>query len=170
MLSMKILICGFMGCGKSTLLQKVKESNPSLECLDLDEEILRIYNEASSQILIELGLVIRLIGWEKFRALEYQGLESVLKRDNVLVALGGGTLTQQGLDLAKKEKAILVWLNTDFDTCYQRVRSDKNRPLSVKTKEELREIYNSREALYSQADYQITQLPNDMKEWISSLI
>ena len=43
----------------------------------------------------------------------------------------------------------VVFLDVPFETCYERIKDDTNRPIVVKsTKEELEALYNSRRDVY----------------------
>jgi shikimate kinase len=63
------------------------------------------------------------------------------------LALGGGALTG-----VKNDGAKLVFLDTPFELCYERITNDFNRPLVSLKKEELRKLYNERLTLYRQAN------------------
>ena len=43
----------------------------------------------------------------------------------------------------------MIFLNASFDTCYERIKNDSNRPLVVNnTKEQLKAIYDTRLPIY----------------------
>lgn len=89
----KILICGFAGAGKTTFLEKLKNNRGNDQhflFLDLDFEIARNWNVLPS----ELGDKINSLGEAFFRETESKILLSLLKkRDSMVIALGGGTLS-----------------------------------------------------------------------------
>lgn len=151
-MKIKILICGFMGSGKSYWLDYLKKNSSSSGfCfLDLDHEIAKSLNIQPSQ----LGEWIKKYDWPAFRKLEEEMIASFLgeNKEGVL-SLGGGALTEKLLEKCKiNTKVKIVFLNTPFELCYERITGDNNRPLVTLQKEELRALYEQRYALYSKAD------------------
>ncbi|MCL2637117.1 MAG: shikimate kinase [Oscillospiraceae bacterium] len=142
-----IYLYGFMGCGKSHLARR-----SGLDYVDLDEfigDIPQIFAEHGEQYFRELEL-------------------STLKEVNApLVSLGGGALTNPETAKYAKENAVVVFIDTDFEVCYERIKGDSSqiRPLAVsKTKEELLALYNLRLPHYREiADYTI----KGENEWLS---
>ena len=78
-----IYLIGYMGSGKSTL-GKALQARCDIEFIDLDD-----YIEAKAQKKIRD--IFATEGEEAFRALERECLVEVSKKENVLVACGGGT-------------------------------------------------------------------------------
>jgi shikimate kinase len=135
-----IYLSGFMGSGKSYIAK-----NSGLNFTDLDKYIEKQQGLTIPEIFAEHGEIY-------FRNLELAALKEI-KSD--LVSLGGGALTfPETADFARKN-AVVIFINTPFETCYERIKNDKSRPLAVnKTKEELHELYNSRIRHYTEtADY-----------------
>ena len=85
---MKYFICGFMGSGKSTVLKKLRANSDAYKYFDLDYEIHSNYGDSfDSREFIEAK------GWDHFRRVETEMIESFLSCDEPLViALGGGAL------------------------------------------------------------------------------
>lgn len=150
---MKYLLCGFMGSGKSTLLEKIKIKSEGYSFYDLDEEILRLHG----QDFETLGEFIEARGFVHFRRTETETLESFLEKDESLVmALGGGAISGVNLSKIKQSKQTkLVFLDTPFEVCFERISGDANRPLVKLGKEKLLELYQERLALYKCADIQL---------------
>ncbi len=66
-----------------------------------------------------------------------------------IVATGGGALINENTARFARENGLSVYINVSFETCYARIKGDKNRPLVVKnTPEQLRELYNTRAEIY----------------------
>lgn len=144
---MKYFICGFSGAGKSTLLKKIKESGEYKDYLfvDLDQLILSQNDGFNS-----LGDLIESKGWEWFRAAERDTLKNLLASSNIWISLGGGTMTLELANELKSRKDVKgYWLDTDFDTCWQRIQSDKNRPLVKEGRDHLKHLYDERWELYN---------------------
>lgn len=139
-----------MGCGKSTLLKHLK-SDKELFLVDLDDEIKKELDSLFGED--ELGNHIRKIGLAKFREIETNVLENIdldPKKVNI-IALGGGALEKNSDFILNHKSSCLVWINTPFETCYERIKDDLNRPL-VSSKEELKKLYLSRLPLYERSN------------------
>jgi shikimate kinase len=167
---MKILICGFMGSGKSHWLDtlKKKSSISAFQFLDLDHEIAKSLNIKPSL----LGEWIKKYDWPAFRKLEQEMIASFLgeKKDGVL-SLGGGSLTENLIDRCKSNNKIkIVFLNTPFDVCFERITGDDNRPLAALEKEELRSLYETRFVLYGKADLILGERERKEIDGIDSLV
>src|SRR5690554_1663277 len=152
---MKYFICGFSGAGKSSLLRRLaatREAKPELlGCvfLDLDEEVLAAHSSPAS-CDATLGPLIEERGWGWFRREEQRVLRNLLERDKVWIALGGGTLSPElAQALNNREDVKGYWLNTDFETCWSRIKDDPNRPMARHGKEKMLELYRQREQIYS---------------------
>ncbi len=160
----KIFLCGFMGSGKSTLLKKISASG--FELIDLDMEILSKSSHSSLWNLIEE------IGWESFRDLEYSHLkELLLKKEKILVALGGGAFGERFQALLRESQGnFTIWLNTPLEECLKRISSDENRPLVKKGQDYLRELYNQRLDYYKKCDFVLNQNEQEMIKSVEDLI
>lgn len=148
---MKYIICGFSGAGKSHLLkqlQTVKSLN-SYTFIDLDDYILKNYAENH----LSLGNFITQNGWKTFRKVEKKAISELLQQNNLVISLGGGTLTKE---LAQELECLLdvitYWLCTDFETCWNRIKEDPNRPLALKGKQECLTIFNERVKIFEKFD------------------
>ena len=145
---MKYFICGFSGAGKSTYLKELSRSKEysDFEFFDLDDYILKQLSDFNN-----LGEAIEANGWEWFRKNEKKYLHDLLSKTKVWIALGGGTLTDELVQELKSKTGIKgLWLSTDFETCWERIKGDSNRPLDKKGKDHLKALYKDREILYKQ--------------------
>jgi len=138
-----------MGSGKTTLFERIKSKCPEVDCKDLDQLIEDKLAEPGET----LGEVIGRVGWEKFREAEENLLYQELNSDgDLLLSLGGGSLTPRLIDEVDINPDIrLIWLDTDFETCWSRVSNDAGRPLVAKGKDYLKNLYNERKPLYERA-------------------
>lgn len=144
-MSKSIIICGFMGSGKTTV-GKLLGKRLLARFVDLDEAI-------EQQQKMSISTIFELKGEDYFRALEHVALQNALEGSlplTTVIAAGGGTFEDpDNVALIREDGATVIYLSTDFDICYDRIKAS-NRPLVMRhTKEELRELYDARDIVYS---------------------
>jgi len=135
-----IFLCGFMGCGKSTVGKKLAKL---LDCefIDLD-----LYIEGKEKLSIPE--IFSIHGERYFRELETRSIAELSDAQAVIATGGGALIPERNAQLAKKNGTI-IFIDTDFEECYTRIKTDKNRPLaSSQTKSDLLELYNFRTPIY----------------------
>lgn len=121
----RIVILGFMACGKTTVGEELARQ---LNCgfVDLDAFISGREGRLAADIITQDGEA-------SFRELETLALRDVLHDRQVhVIALGGGTWTiPANRTIVALYDCLTVWLDTSFDTCWQRIESGKTaRPLA----------------------------------------
>lgn len=139
------------GSGKSTLAKgfaRVIDSN----FIDIDEYIEFKHKQKISKIF-------ELYGEAKFREFENLALKELIKKDNVVVATGGGTPCFYNNMKLMKEAGKTIYLKIASKTLFNRIKSDNNiRPLvQNKLDKEVKLYLNTtlieREKFYKQADF-----------------
>lgn len=145
----KIFITGFSGAGKSTLLQELKQLAGAREALkdwsfiDADAWLLERFGKPSET----MGEFIGRIGFSKFRELESQEvLHFTELSENTIIALGAGALSPANRQIL--EASTILHLALDFETCWQRISNDPNRPLVKLGKEGMKEVFRERLPIY----------------------
>lgn len=116
-----IFLTGFMGSGKSTIGPLVAKAL-GFSFVDLDEEIERQEGRSIDDIF-------QISGEPGFRALEQSYLKRFIEDNETVFALGGGTVTIEGLIPELKACGILVYLKTDADELVPRLEGHSHRPL-----------------------------------------
>jgi shikimate kinase len=140
-------ICGFTGAGKTTFLKNLVKANESVAArfkfLDLDQVILQKFPKYKT-----LADLITDLGFPKFRQLEFECIKNIAQEENVILALGGGSLREDTASSLKDWKGL--WLNESFEVCYSRIRGDESRPITNSSEKDLEELYISRRKFYSE--------------------
>ena len=138
---MTIFLCGFMGCGKTTV-GKVLSRMLRIPLIDTDEAIVESEGMSIPEIFEEKGEPY-------FRKVEAETVRSLCSKTAVAACGGGAMLNADTAAAAKNAGASVVYLDQSFDTCYERIKDDTNRPIVQKnTKEQLREIFDGRAGVY----------------------
>jgi shikimate kinase len=140
--SKPVFLCGFMGCGKSTIGKILAEK---LECefTDMDNYIVEKQHMSIPQMFAEKGE-------DYFRKAETEAVKELSGRSGVIACGGGAMLKKINADIANKS-GYVIYIEVDFDTCYNRISGDKNRPIVANnTKEELSLIYEGRVNIYKE--------------------
>jgi shikimate kinase len=140
-----IVIAGFMGSGKTTVARALARS---LQCelIDLDRHITEKTGRSPKEIIEQEGETA-------FRELETRFLSEVLSANSArVIALGGGAWTMPAnRALIGQHFGQSVWLDTPFETCWQRISaSGSERPLA-RDKQQARRLYENRREVYQLA-------------------
>lgn len=117
----RICLCGFMGAGKS-LVGPALASRLHYTFIDLDSEIAAEYEQTIHEIF-------KTVGEAAFRKSESAHARRLLDRTQLVMALGGGALTDPEVLKAVNDSAYLVYLQASPETLYERVRDEDHRPL-----------------------------------------
>ncbi len=140
-MSKNIYLIGFMGSGKSTLGKEIAAAL-NYKWVDLDD-----YIEAHQKTTIKE--IFNRLGESSFRKMEVNSLIDLSKQQQLVISTGGGVVVSpENVELLKKQETF--YLKWSFDTLYNRVCDDENRPL-VKDYQQLLRLYESREYLYEEA-------------------
>ena len=144
-----LALTGMMGVGK-TSVGKLLSKKLSIRFIDVDKVIENKFNISIKEIFEKKG--------EKFfRKLEEKVTLQELKKNNVIISLGGGAFINP-----KIRKEVLLtcksfWLNLDIETLQSRLIRSKNRPLLANKdiKVTLKKLFKEREKIYALADFKI---------------
>ena len=137
-LTRHVALVGFMGAGKTTVAQAL-----GLPFAAVDASIERDAGRTIPELFEQEGE-------QGFRAREAELVERLLASPQpLLLDLGGGAVTTPRVRALLREHATVVWLDTDVETCWQRV-AGTGRPLA-QDEAEFRRLYDERRPLYADA-------------------
>ena len=146
---MTISLTGFMGCGKSSTGRALAE-RLGARFVDLDAEIVARDGRTIPEIFRAGGEVA-------FRAVELETLRAVLAEaasapGDVVLALGGGTLTVPAAREIILAQTQCVFLRTRFETIRARLgAADASRPLFA----DAEALFAARAPIYAQAPHAV---------------
>ncbi len=128
-----IILIGMPGCGKSTLGQALAQ-RLNRQFVDCDTCVTELAKMPIPQIFAEKGNT-------GFRELETQCLKELCKKSGLVVATGGGCVTQKENYPLLHQNGQIFWIKREID----QLPTD-GRPLSQQT--DLHQMYQQRQPLY----------------------
>ncbi len=137
---MKISLIGFMGVGKSTL-GPLLAKRLGFEFIELDALVLKRSEMESIPAIFEKG------GEGLFRTLETEVVAEFAAKDRIVIATGGGIVTNPANIEALRKNGIIAHLEASFETVAARLTAQQDRPL-FQDMEKAKKLFNSRRTLY----------------------
>ena len=167
-----IYLTGLMGSGKSTVAP-VLAAALNFSYVDTDDEIQRHTGKTISDIFHHHGE-------QYFRTLERDILLNICGQEQLVVALGGGTLTHNENLHTVTSSGVLISLKTDVDEIVRRVRMTTDRPLleskgggnvnDDELKTRVQELLKLREPFYNQADIIINTNNKEVQSIVEEIV
>ena len=143
-----ICIIGLMGSGKS-IIGKDLSTYLNFKFYDTDKEIELKTKKSISKIFEEKGE-------SYFRDIEEKICIDLLKHNNCVISLGGGSIINSKIRRAIKQNSYSIYLQVKLKNLVKRLKSSKKRPLLNKIfdkREILENLYNNRRMFYEKADF-----------------
>lgn len=161
----RICLIGLRGAGKSTLGAKLSDSM-GLPFVELNHEIEKTAG-------IPVAEIIAMYGDEGYRKLEADTLHSIIAtRSKLVLAVAGGVVEEANTYNAVLSRFHSIWLKASPNEHMDRVREQGDmRPMegNPKAMDQLREILETRESRYAQADYQLDTSGKSIKSTLTEL-
>lgn len=149
-----VILTGMMGSGKTTLGKKLAKSM-KLRFVDLDDVIVK-------EVKTSIPHFFKTHGEKKFRLVEKRALAKLIKKGRLVIATGGGAVTNKDTRKLLFKSATTLWLKAPVKVLESRVKNDKNRPLlGNNAKKNLATLLEKRERFYAKAPITIK---NDGKD------
>ncbi len=161
----RIVLTGFMGAGKSTVGLRLAQ-RLGWDFIDLDDEIVRAEEKSIASIFDSIGET-------RFRELEQNALATAIRRENIVVALGGGAIETAAnrQRIHEDESALLLYLSAPLQVLIERCENQQlhrkavRRPILEK-RAELTERFERRRPLYESADWTIETTGKTLDELV----
>ena len=144
-----LVLLGMMAVGKTTL-GKIVAKKQELKFIDTDTSI----EKKNSMTIKE---IFETKGEKFFRKEEEIEMLKSLKKNDCVIALGGGAFMNKTVRETILKNAISIWLNVDIKTLNKRVKWNQKRPLlkQESNQKKLTELYTERKNIYKLADHKI---------------
>ena len=144
-----LVLLGMMAVGKTTLA-KIVAKKQKMQFIDIDKNIEKKNSMKISEIFDEKGEAF-------FRIEEEKEVLKSLKKNNCVIALGGGAFINKTIREDVLKNAISVWLDVNIKTLNERVKWNQKRPLLKKDDNAkiLKELYDKRKKIYKLANHKI---------------
>ncbi len=159
-----IVLVGMMGAGKTTIGRRLAEALP-LPFHDADGEI----EAAAGMSVAEL---FEKHGEESFRQGEAKVIARLLAGAPIVLATGGGALTNAETRALVAERAISIWLRANVDTLVRRATRRPTRPLLKKgdPKEIIARLLAERTPYYEGATLTIDSQPGAHGKTVAAIL
>ncbi len=153
-----------MGAGK-TCVGKALSALTGKEFVDTDEQIAKAHGVVTE--------IFRNHGEAYFRDLETQTAEEFSKRENLIIATGGGFVLREKNVSFLKEKGVIVFLQASEQTLIHRLLTDTDRPLlkDGDVSQKIRSLLLDRTPVYEKiADYTVVVDDKTVEETAKEII
>ena len=148
-LDRSLYLVGFMGSGKSTVGRLVAQEL-GRDFLDIDDLIVEREGRSIEEIFRDQGE-------DHFRQLEWQTLQSLDGRRELVAATGGGLFLGAEKRRWLRRNGTTAWLDAPLEVCIGRVPPDSGRPLWRPGDDplEFRAMFENRRASYALANIRV---------------
>jgi shikimate kinase len=138
-----------MGVGKSTI-GKMLAKKLKLKFIDVDR-IIEIKEKSTIKEIFQNK------SENYFRKVEKKIILEELKKDNLVVALGGGAFINTSIRRKIKDTCVSFWLDLKVDSLLNRLKNATKRPLLDKNQldKSVNKIYSERKKIYNESDFRI---------------
>ncbi|MES9833566.1 MAG: shikimate kinase AroK [Candidatus Thiodiazotropha sp. LLP2] len=139
-----LFLIGPMGAGKTTVGRQLAEYFRK-EFIDSDQEIQR-------RTGVDIPTIFEFEGEKGFRLREQEVINELTARDGVVLATGGGAVTNEQNRKVLSSRGLVIYLHCTIEQQYERTHRDKNRPLlqTDDPKSKLKSLMAERDPLYRQ--------------------
>ena len=144
-----LVLLGMMGVGKSTL-GKIVAKKLNLKFIDTDLNIEKKWS-------MKIWEIFENRGENFFRIQEEKEVLESLKKNKIVLALGGGAFMNKNIRNAILKSSLSFWLDLNLKSITKRVKWNKKRPLlkQQNAEEIIKKLYLKRKNIYKLAKYKI---------------
>ena len=143
-----LVFLGMMGSGKSSI-GLIISKKLGVDFIDIDQEI-------EKKLGMKISNIFKKKGEKYFRDMEEVITLNSLKKNNIVISLGGGAFLNNKIKNEILENHISFWLSWNTKTLIDRIRFSQKRPIAFSSsKNELIKLIKKRSIIYSKAMYKI---------------
>ena len=143
-----LVFLGMMGSGKSSI-GSIISKKLNIDFIDIDEEI-------EKNLGMTISKIFEIKGEKYFRKIEETITLRILKKNKIVISLGGGGFLNNKIKKEILDNHISFWLNWDIKSLINRIKDSKKRPVAFNaTTNELANLIKKRSIVYSKAMYKI---------------
>lgn len=159
-----IVLIGMMGAGK-TDTGKALANQLGIKFIDLDKEI-------EIREKISIADIFSNFGEKYFRKREKEILQEVIKYENLVLSLGGGTFEDKNIQKLLLSNTTVIYLETTSKEILKRIKNDTTRPLLKNNMniEKINELINLRNKNYKLAPYTIVTDNKDINDVVGEIM
>ncbi len=160
-----LVLLGMMGSGKSSI-GSIISKKLNIDFIDIDQEI-------EKKLEMKISDIFKIKGEKFFREFEESTVLYFLKKNKVVIALGGGAFLNSKVKYEILQNHISFWLSWNTKTLLDRIKNSRKRPIAFNlSKNELTKLIKKRSIIYSKAMYKIeceNHTKNEIANKISSI-
>ncbi len=144
-----LVLLGMMGVGKTTI-GRVVAKKQGMEFIDADKNI-------EEKCSMNISEIFKKKGEKFFRIEEKKEVLKLLKKNNCVIALGGGAFINGTIRNNVLKNTISMWLDVNLRTLNKRIKWSKKRPLVSRknNQKKINELYFERKNIYKLANHKI---------------
>ena len=146
---MNIVLIGYRCCGKTSTGRLIAKKL-GRQFIDTDEKIVEKSGCSIDEIVASRG-------WQHFREIEKDVVEKISTGENLVIATGGGVVTDEENIRNLRGNGFIVWLYADIDTIKKRLdedlKSSSSRPSLTgdNSSDEITKVLEQRKPFYKNA-------------------
>ena len=160
-----LVLTGMMASGKS-IIGKSLSKRLGMQFVDTDDVV-------EKRLSLSIAKIFETKGESFFREIEEEESIKLVKKEGLVIALGGGTFMNNIIRENIKKSSFSVWLDLNSDEVFKRARMNKKRPLLYNNSEDdFKKLYEERKKIYSLANFRIdcnSKNKNEIVEEIKKL-
>ena len=143
-----IVLLGMMGSGKTSVGSLVSKKL-GLNFFDIDKLI-------EKKLDMKISQIFQTRGEKYFRKIEEEITLKILKKNKIVISLGGGTFLNKKIRNEILTRHFSFWLKLNSKVLIKRIINNPKRPIAIKsTNQELIDLIKKRSNIYSKALYKV---------------
>lgn len=140
---MNIILIGFMAAGKSSV-GRLLAKQLGWDYLDTDSEIEKVTG-------LKIPELFRKYGEMRFRSEESLVVKKLSGRTETIIATGGGTAIWEDNWNRLEHLGTIIHLYVPLEVALRRIKRRQDRPLLLKSEEEIKRLWQERLNIYNKA-------------------